>query len=56
MLIFSVRTDFESYFNEMVSENAPYYKHTFEGVDDMPAHIKASLLGASIQIPITNEN
>lgn len=51
---FTVRTDFESHFNKMVPENAPYYKHTYEGSDDMPAHIKASLLGASIEIPITN--
>ena len=50
---FTVRTDFEDHFNKMVPENAPYYKHTYEGSDDMPAHIKASLLGASIQIPIT---
>lgn len=51
---FTVRTDFESHFNKMVTENAPYYKHTYEGSDDMPAHIKASLLGTSVQIPITN--
>ncbi|KAB1070909.1 YjbQ family protein [Tamlana haliotis] len=51
---FTVRQDFESHFNKMVPENAPYYKHTYEGPDDMPAHIKASLLGASVQIPITN--
>ena len=51
---FTVREDFESHFNKMVPENAPYYKHTYEGADDMPAHIKASLLGASVQIPITN--
>lgn len=50
---YTVRTDFESHFNKMIPENAPYYKHTYEGSDDMPAHIKASLLGASIQIPIT---
>ena len=50
----TVREDFESHFNRMVPENAPYYKHTYEGADDMPAHIKASLLGASVQIPITN--
>lgn len=50
----SVRTDFESHFNEMVPENQPYYIHTYEGSDDMPAHIKASLLGSSVQIPITN--
>ena len=51
---FTVRKDFESHFNIMVPENASYYQHTFEGSDDMPAHIKASLLGSSIQIPITN--
>jgi len=50
----TVRTDFESHFNTMVPENAPYYKHTYEGSDDMPAHLKSSLLGASVQIPITN--
>jgi secondary thiamine-phosphate synthase enzyme len=50
----TVRTDFESHFNNMVPENMPYYKHTYEGADDMPAHIKNSLLGSSIQIPITN--
>lgn len=48
----TVRQDFESHFNKMVPENAPYYKHTFEGSDDMPAHIKASLLGPSVMIPI----
>lgn len=51
---YTVRTDFESHFNIMVPENAPYYEHIYEGSDDMPAHIKASLLGASVQIPITN--
>lgn len=51
---YTVRTDFESHFNKMVPENAPYYKHTYEGPDDMPAHIKSSLLGTSVQIPITN--
>jgi len=50
----TVREDFESHFNEMVPENMPYYKHTLEGPDDMPAHIKASLLGSSLQIPVTN--
>ncbi|MEF3080294.1 secondary thiamine-phosphate synthase enzyme YjbQ [Winogradskyella poriferorum] len=50
----TVRLDFESHINKMVPENQPYYKHTFEGPDDMPAHIKASLMGASVQIPITN--
>ncbi|WP_281542831.1 secondary thiamine-phosphate synthase enzyme YjbQ [Maribacter aestuarii] len=49
----TVRTDFESHMNVMVPENAPYYIHTYEGADDMPAHIKASLMGASVQIPIT---
>ena len=50
----TVRMDFESHMNKMVPENQPYYKHTFEGSDDMPAHIKASLMGASVQIPITD--
>ena len=50
----TVREDFESHFNKMVPENQPYYKHTLEGSDDMPAHIKASLLGNSLQIPVTN--
>ena len=50
----TVRTDFESHMNIMVPENAPYYVHNYEGPDDMPAHIKASLLGASVQVPITN--
>jgi len=50
---YTVRGDFERHFNVMVPENAPYYVHTYEGSDDMPAHIKASLLGASVQIPIT---
>jgi secondary thiamine-phosphate synthase enzyme len=50
----TVRSDFESHFNKMVPENAPYYQHDYEGPDDMPAHIKASLLGSSVSIPITN--
>ena len=50
----TVREDFESSFNEMVPENAAYYKHTMEGSDDMPAHIKSSLVGSSIQVPITS--
>lgn len=50
----TVREDFESHFNEMVPENQPYYKHTLEGPDDMPAHIKSSITGNSVQIPITN--
>ena len=50
----TVLIDFESHFNHMVPENQPYYSHTMEGSDDMPAHLKSSLLGSSIQIPITN--
>jgi len=50
----TVREDFESHMNKMVPENASYYKHTFEGPDDMPAHIKASLMGTSVTIPVTN--
>lgn len=49
----TVRVDFESHFNHMVPENAPYYRHDYEGPDDMPAHLKASLLGSSLTIPIT---
>jgi len=52
----TVRTDFESHFNKTVPENAPYYKHNYEGDDDMPAHLKTSILGSSVQIPITNGN
>ncbi|TDY07286.1 MULTISPECIES: secondary thiamine-phosphate synthase enzyme YjbQ [Flavobacteriaceae] len=52
----TVRADFESHINVMVPENQPYYKHNYEGSDDMPAHIKASLMGSSVQIPITNGN
>ena len=50
----TVREDFESHFNKMVPEDQPYYKHTLEGPDDMPAHIKSALIGSSLQIPITN--
>jgi secondary thiamine-phosphate synthase enzyme len=50
----TVRTDFESHFNILVPENQPYYQHTFEGPDDMPAHLKASLLNSSVSIPITD--
>lgn len=49
----TVREDFESHFNQMVPEDAPYYRHTYEGSDDMPAHLKASLLGSSVSIPVT---
>ncbi|MEH6682816.1 MAG: secondary thiamine-phosphate synthase enzyme YjbQ [Sediminicola sp.] len=50
----TVRLDFESHLNIMVPENAPYYQHDYEGSDDMPAHIKASLMGSSVQVPLTN--
>src|SRR5690606_24237536 len=46
-----VLTDFEAHFNESVQEDQPYYRHTQEGPDDMPAHIKASLLGPSLMLP-----
>ena len=49
----SVRDDMESYFNDIVNEEKPYFTHTYEGSDDMPAHIKSSLLGVSISIPVT---
>ena len=47
-----VRRDFEAWFNESVPERAPYWSHTLEGPDDMPAHIKAALLGESLTVPI----
>ena len=50
----TVRKDFETHFNKMVPENAPYYQHDYEGPDDMPAHLKASLLGAQVMVPITH--
>ena len=49
-----VLADFESIFNHIIPENLPFLKHTMEGADDMPAHIKAAMIGCSIQIPITN--
>ncbi|RMG29164.1 MAG: YjbQ family protein [Bacteroidetes bacterium] len=49
----SVRVDFERIFNKLVPENQPYYTHTLEGSDDMPSHVKSSLVGASVSIPIT---
>ena len=52
----SVRVDFETFMNKLVPENSPLYTHTDEGPDDMPAHLKASLLGASINIPITSHH
>jgi secondary thiamine-phosphate synthase enzyme len=48
----AVRGDMERHFNEMVPENQPYYEHTVEGPDDMPAHIKASMLDTSLTVPI----
>jgi secondary thiamine-phosphate synthase enzyme len=48
-----VRDDFESYFNAAVPEDARYWTHTIEGPDDMPAHIKASLLGPSLSLPVS---
>jgi secondary thiamine-phosphate synthase enzyme len=50
----TVRQDFESHFNRLAPENAPYYRHIYEGSDDMPAHLKAALLGHSLTLPITN--
>lgn len=50
----SVRQDFESYFSRAVPENEAYYIHDDEGPDDLPAHIKASLLGSSVTIPVTD--
>lgn len=50
----SVRTDFESFINKMIPEDDPVYIHTYEGPDDMPAHLKSSVIGAEVTIPITN--
>lgn len=50
----TVREDFEMWFNKAVPENDPDYKHDYEGSDDMPAHLKSALLGASVLIPIKN--
>ena len=49
----TVRADFESHFNVLVPEDAPYYRHTYEGPDDMTSHIKASILGSSVTVPIS---
>ena len=49
-----VRRDFETWFSREVPEDAPYWTHTLEGPDDMPAHIKAALLGTSVTLPITD--
>ncbi len=50
----SVRLDFENFIDKLVPENHPLYTHIFEGADDMPAHLKASLIGSSVSIPIDN--
>lgn len=50
----SVRRDMETHFNMMVPEDADYYEHTFEGPDDMTSHIKTSILGSGITIPVSN--
>ncbi len=50
----TVRSDLESFFSRHVPENEPYYRHIYEGADDMPAHIKAVLLGNQVTIPISN--
>lgn len=50
----SVRFDFETHFNKMVSENENYFTHTAEGLDDMTSHIKSSILGSSVSFPIKN--
>lgn len=49
-----VRRDFESWSNQAVPEDAPYWTHTLEGPDDMPAHVKASLFGPSLTLPVRN--
>ena len=51
-----VRKDFERHFNRLVPENQKYYEHTAEGPDDMPAHLKSSILGSSLSIPIRKGN
>ncbi|MCZ4225255.1 secondary thiamine-phosphate synthase enzyme YjbQ [Pedobacter rhodius] len=50
----TVRMDFEMYFNKSVPENDPDYKHDYEGSDDMPAHLKAAILGNSVTVPVRN--
>jgi len=50
----SVRIDFESYFNSIVKENEPFIVHDIEGPDDMPAHIKSTLVGSSVSVPFEN--
>lgn len=50
----TVRQDFETHFNHMVPEDATYYRHTYEGSDDMTSHIKSSILGSSVTVPVRN--
>ena len=50
----TVQSDLEASFNHIVKENEPFYRHTYEGADDMPAHIKSSMVGSSVSVPITN--
>ncbi len=52
----TVRSDFESFINKLIPENDPTYVHTYEGDDDMPAHLKSSVIGAQITIPITHRS
>jgi secondary thiamine-phosphate synthase enzyme len=49
-----VREDFATWFDEAVPEDAPYWTHTVEGADDMPAHVKAALLGPSLTLPVAH--
>ncbi len=50
----SVRRDLEQFFNHTVAENTPYFTHTYEGPDDMPAHVKSSLLGCQVTLPVAS--
>lgn len=50
----TVRQDMENHLNKMIPENSPYFRHNYEGPDDMPAHIKTSLIGSQVSIPVTN--
>ncbi len=50
----TVRSDFEKFFNRLAPEDQPYYEHTLEGSDDLPAHFKSSILGVSLSLPIKN--
>lgn len=50
----TVRRDMEAYFNQAVPEDSPYFEHIYEGSDDMPAHIKAVMLGSSVMVPVKN--